>query len=347
MEQATKRRKVEPKHLPGALRLSNLPHREANQLRSIFEPFGSIESFAIDSLNPSLATLKFVSDDSANLALRMDGIDVGFGAPLGVERISATVVTNDSVEQDAIEVTHAMGATDDDDDVPMKKEEKDDQGPCIGIDLGTTYSCVGVWKNNTVEIIPNEFGSRTTPSYVCFSEDGGVIVGELAKSNAAVHPTRTIFDAKRLIGRNFDDDTVRKDASQWAFKVAGTQENGSKGPAVIHVEHRGRPKTLRPEEVSSLVLAKMKTIAESYLGQKVRRCVVTVPAYFNDSQRAATKTAGAIAGLQVLRIINEPTAAALAYGLDKQDRRGERHVLVFDMGGGTFDVTLVSWCFST
>jgi len=298
-----------------ALSISNLPqHKTADQLRYIFQPFGNIISFNVDSTTSTRATLIFAKEDSVNLALQLNGIDMGFGTPLGVQRI------------------------DDADDV----DDVDDLGPCIGIDLGTTYSCVGVWRNNTVEIIPNDFGNKTTPSYVCFSEDSGLIVGEAAKSNAALHPTQTIFDAKRLIGRNFEDKVVQGDVKQWAFKVAGSQENGTKGPAVIHVKDHGAARILRPEEISSMVLSKMKKVAETYLGRSVHRAVITVPAYFTDAQRAATKAAGAIAGLQVLRIINEPTAAALAYGLDKQDRRGERNVLVFDMGGGTFDVTLLS-----
>ncbi|KAG9094633.1 70-kilodalton heat shock protein [Ceratobasidium sp. UAMH 11750] len=205
----------------------------------------------------------------------------------------------------------------------------------IGIDLGTTYSCVGVWQNDRVEIIANDQGNRTTPSYVSFS-DTERLIGDAAKNQVAMNPVNTVFDAKRLIGRKFDDVEVQSDIKHFPFKV----ENKG-GKPVVSVEYRGETKTFTPEEISSMVLLKMKETAESYLGTTVTNAVVTVPAYFNDSQRQATKDAGVIAGLNVLRIINEPTAAAIAYGLDKKVT-GERNVLIFDLGGGTFDVSLLT-----
>ena len=210
------------------------------------------------------------------------------------------------------------------------------QGLAIGIDLGTTYSCVGHWKDERVEIIANDQGNRTTPSYVAFT-DTERLIGDAAKNQAAMNPYNTVFDAKRLIGRKFQDPTVQADAKLWPFKIV--PKDGDK--PVIEVEHKGETKQFSPEEISSMVLAKMKDVAESYLGQPVPNAVVTCPAYFNDAQRQATKDAGAIAGINVIRIINEPTAAAIAYGLDRQDG-GERNVLIFDLGGGTFDVSLLS-----
>ena len=207
----------------------------------------------------------------------------------------------------------------------------------VGIDLGTTYSCVGVWQNERVEIIANDQGNRTTPSYVAFT-DSERLIGDAAKNQAAMNPTNTVFDAKRLIGRKFTDSVVQADVKHWPFKCV---TRGDDKP-IIEVQFKGEAKQFAPEEVSSMILVKMKEIAESYLGKDVKKAVVTVPAYFNDSQRLATKDAGTIAGLEVQRIINEPTAAAIAYGLDRMGDDQERNVLIFDLGGGTFDVTLLT-----
>ena len=214
----------------------------------------------------------------------------------------------------------------------MAKEE------CIGIDLGTTYSCVGVWQNNRVEIIANDQGNRTTPSYVAFTSEERII-GDAAKNQVAMNCENTVFDAKRLIGRKFTDELVQKDMKHWPFVV---KPDPSDKP-IIEVEYKGERKEFSAEEISSMVLIKMKETAEAYLGKEVKNAVITVPAYFNDSQRQATKDAGAISGLNVLRIINEPTAAAIAYGLDKSGTsNGEKNVLIFDLGGGTFDVSVLS-----
>jgi len=206
----------------------------------------------------------------------------------------------------------------------------------IGIDLGTTYSCVGIYLDDHVEIIANDQGNRTTPSYVGFT-DTERLIGDAAKNQVARNPTNTIFDAKRLIGRKFEDPIVQKDRKLWPFTV----ESGPDGKPCIVVQLKGERKRFHPEEISSMVLTKMKETAEIYLGKPVKKAVVTVPAYFNDSQRQATKDAGLIAGLNVLRILNEPTAAAIAYGLDKRGK-GEKNVLIFDLGGGTFDVSLLT-----
>jgi len=204
----------------------------------------------------------------------------------------------------------------------------------IGIDLGTTYSCVGWWRDNRCEIIANDQGNRTTPSYVSFGETER-LVGDGAKNQGSMNPENTIFDAKRLIGRKFDDPAVQADIQHFPFKVI-SDNNKPK----IQAMYKNELKTFQPEEISSMVLTKMKEIAESYIGEEVTDAVITVPAYFNDSQRQATKDAGQICGLNVLRIINEPTAAAIAYGLDKKTE--EKMVLIFDLGGGTFDVSLLS-----
>ncbi|CAG8452353.1 847_t:CDS:2 [Ambispora leptoticha] len=213
-------------------------------------------------------------------------------------------------------------------------EKKAKVGTVIGIDLGTTYSCVGVHVNGRVEILANDQGNRITPSYVAFTDEER-LVGEAAKNQAPSNPENTIFDAKRLIGRRFSDRDVQNDIKHFPFKVINKDDK-----PVIQVKVKGEDKIFTPEEISAMVLGKMKEIAESYLGKKVTNAVVTVPAYFNDAQRQATKDAGVIAGLNVMRIINEPTAAAIAYGLDKTG--GERQILVYDLGGGTFDVSLLS-----
>ncbi|THY30818.1 heat shock 70 kDa protein [Aureobasidium pullulans] len=207
--------------------------------------------------------------------------------------------------------------------------------PAIGIDLGTTYSCVGIYRDDRIEIIANDQGNRTTPSFVAFT-DTERLIGDSAKNQVAMNPHNTVFDAKRLIGRKFADAEVQADMKHFPFKVIDKA-----GKPVVQVEFKGEEKTFTPEEISSMVLTKMRETAESYLGGTVNNAVVTVPAYFNDSQRQATKDAGLIAGLNVLRIINEPTAAAIAYGLDKKVE-GERNVLIFDLGGGTFDVSLLT-----
>merc|ERR1711981_43118 len=217
---------------------------------------------------------------------------------------------------------------------PAAKADNEVTGPVIGIDLGTTYSCVAVMKDGRVEILTNEQGSRITPSWVAFA-DGERLVGEAAKNQLASNPANTVYDVKRLIGRRMSEKEVARDIKHFPFKVVD-----KKGQPRVGVEVTdGQQKEFSPEEISAMVLGKMKEVAESYLGEKVTNAVVTVPAYFNDAQRAATKDAGTIAGLNVQRIINEPTAAAIAYGLDK---KGEQNIIVYDLGGGTFDVSLLT-----
>jgi len=206
----------------------------------------------------------------------------------------------------------------------------------VGIDLGTTYSCVGVFQHGKVEIIANDQGNRTTPSYVAFT-DTERLIGDAAKNQVAINPNNTVFDAKRLIGRKFNDTTVQADLKHWPFTVVDQNTLPR-----LRVEYKNEEKTFTPEEISAMILTKMKETAEAYLGHDVKDAVVTVPAYFNDSQRQATKDAGVIAGLNVLRIINEPTAAAIAYGLDKKKGAAECNVLIFDLGGGTFDVSILT-----
>ncbi|ODV94245.1 hypothetical protein PACTADRAFT_51118 [Pachysolen tannophilus NRRL Y-2460] len=216
----------------------------------------------------------------------------------------------------------------------VQADEVENYGTVIGIDLGTTYSCVGVMKSGKVEILANDQGNRITPSYVAFTKDER-LVGDAAKNQAASNPKNTVFDIKRLIGLKFNDKSVQKDLAHYPFTVVNQG-----GKPVVEVEVNGKDRTFTPEEISGMILGKMKQIAEDYLGKPVTHAVVTVPAYFNDAQRQATKDAGTIAGLNVLRIVNEPTAAAIAYGLDKTDK--EKQIIVYDLGGGTFDVSLLT-----
>lgn len=220
---------------------------------------------------------------------------------------------------------------------PLARAAEDDKnyGPVIGIDLGTTYSCVGIQQKGHVDIIANDQGHRITPSWVSFSDEGERLVGDAAKNAYHTNPSNTVFDAKRLMGRKFDEQDVKRDQKHWPFKLVNRG-----GKPSIQVKHKHELKEFTPEEISAMVLVKMKETAEAYLGKKVTHAVVTVPAYFNDAQRQATKDAGTIAGLNVLRIVNEPTAAAIAYGLDKKG--GESQIIVYDLGGGTFDVSLLS-----
>src|SRR3990167_8215516 len=215
----------------------------------------------------------------------------------------------------------------------VAQDEPENMGTVIGIDLGTTYSCVGVFKNGRVEIIANELGNRITPSYVAFT-DTVRLIGEAAKNQLAANPENTVFDINRLIGRKFYHETVQSDKKLLPYNIINKN-----GKPVVEVQVKGENKQFTPEEVSAMILGKMKEIAEAYLGKEVSHAVITVPAYFSDAQRQATKDAGTIAGLKVARIINEPTAAAIAYGMDEKT---ESTILVFDLGGGTFDVTLLT-----
>jgi heat shock protein 5 len=223
--------------------------------------------------------------------------------------------------------------------IEAKKDKKGDEddvsGPVIGIDLGTTFSVVGIWKNKQVTIIANDQGNRITPSYVAFTPEGERLIGEAAKNQGALNPENTVFDAKRLIGRRWEDPEVQRDAKLYPYKLINKD-----GKPYIQVVVKGETKIYSPEEISAMVLIKMKETAEAYLGKTIKNAVITCPAYFNDAQRQATKDAGAIAGLNVLRIINEPTAAAIAFGMDHT--KGEKNILVFDLGGGTFDVSILT-----
>lgn len=221
-----------------------------------------------------------------------------------------------------------------------ENKEVEQNETAIGIDLGTTYSCVAVWRNGAVEVIANDQGNRTTPSYVAFNKNER-LVGEAAKNQAAGNSTNTIFDAKRLIGRKFQEPCVQADMKMWPFTV----KDDGQGKTCVEIEYKGETRTFKPEEISAMVLGRMKETAEAFLGREIKRAVVTCPAYFNDSQRQSTKDAGTISGMEVMRIINEPTAAALAYGLNNMEDykdQDERHVLIYDLGGGTFDVSILA-----
>ena len=216
----------------------------------------------------------------------------------------------------------------------LAKEDEKYECPIIGIDLGTTFSCVGIFKNGQVEVIPNELGNRITPSVVAFTDEER-LVGEAAKNQVAVNPTRTLYDVKRLIGRRYSDKTVQYDKKYLPYEIV---DKDSK-PYISVPDVKGQTKVFSPEEISAMVLIKMKEIAESYSGKKIKNAIVTVPAYFDNSQRQSTKDAGIISGLNVVRVLNEPTAAAIAYGLDE---KAEKNILVFDLGGGTFDVSILT-----
>lgn len=218
----------------------------------------------------------------------------------------------------------------------MTSQTSSKKGYAIGIDLGTTYSCVSIYRDGKVDVIANDQGNRTTPSWVAFTDDGVKLVGDAAKNQAASNTANTVFDVKRLIGHKFKDPKTQEDIRTLPYKVV----EGRNGNCVIVVNYKGEEKKFTPEEISAMILTNMKEIAENYLGETVTDAVVTVPAYFNDAQRQSTKDAGVIAGLNVLRIINEPTAASIAYGMDK--KTSEKKVLIFDCGGGTFDVSLLS-----
>jgi heat shock protein 5 len=216
----------------------------------------------------------------------------------------------------------------------LAKEEEKYECPIIGIDLGTTYSCVGIFKNGQVEVIPNELGNRITPSVVAFTDEERLI-GEAAKNQVTVNPTRTVYDVKRLIGRKYNDKTVQYDKKYLPYEIVDKE-----GKPYIQIPNvKGETKVFAPEEISAMILVKMKEIAESYSGKKIKNAIVTVPAYFDNSQRQSTKDAGIISGLNVVRVLNEPTAAAIAYGLDETE---EKNILVFDLGGGTFDVSILT-----
>merc|ERR1719395_42097 len=219
--------------------------------------------------------------------------------------------------------------------VSLSFAEEEAIGTTIGIDLGTTYSCVGVFKNGKVEIIANDQGNRITPSYVVWSDEGERLIGDAAKNQATINPENTVFDVKRLIGRKYTDKTVKADKKLFPFELVDKD-----GKPYVRVDVSGEKKTFAPEEVSAMILGKMRSIAEGFLVKDIKNAVVTVPAYFNDAQRQATKDAGTISGMTVRRIINEPTAAAIAYGLDKKG--GEKNILVFDLEGGTFENTVVN-----
>jgi len=218
------------------------------------------------------------------------------------------------------------------------QDENTNNGPIVGIDLGTTYSCVSIFEKGSAQIIPNDQGNRCTPSIVAFLDSGERLVGDAAKNQATANPENTIYDGKRLIGRQYSDTSVQEDKKLLPFEIVPDKAGNPR----IRVNQNGEERILSPEEISGLVLAKMKSTAEAYLGEEVTRAVVTVPAYFNQAQREATKDAARIAGLTVERIINEPTAAAMAYGLNEEKTVEDQNILVFDLGGGTFDVTLLN-----